>query len=93
MCCLVGSAALLGPRFALVVWWIFGNKVEIAISSWIWIVLGILFLPWTTLAYVIAWQPGGIDGGWDILLIVHGVALDIATYMARTAQQRVQPRY
>ena len=48
---------------------------------------------WTTLAYVIAWQPGGIDGGWDILLIVLGVALDIATYMARTAQQRVQPRY
>ncbi len=93
MCCLVGAAAILGPRFALVVWWIFGNKVEIAISSWIWIVLGILFLPWTTLAYVIAWQPGGIDGGWDILLIVLGVALDIATYMARTAQQRVQPRY
>jgi hypothetical protein len=73
MCCLVGILGILGPRFALAFWWIFGNKVDLAFDSWIWPLLGLVFLPWTTLAYVIAWQPGGISGNWDVLLIAIGV--------------------
>lgn len=91
MCCLVGFAAFIGPRFAILVWWIFGNKVESAFDSWVWPLLGIVFLPWTTLAYLIAWQPGGIDGNLDILLILAGVALDILTYMHRFAAKAVRP--
>jgi hypothetical protein len=91
MCCLVGILGVLGPRFALAFWWIFGNKVDLAFGSWIWPLLGIIFLPWTTLAYVIAWQPGGISGSWDVLLIVIGVALDVVTYMHRAAAKAVRP--
>lgn len=91
MCCLVGGAAIIGPRFAILIWWIFGNKVELAFDSWVWPLLGIVFLPWTTLAYLIAWQPGGIDGNLDILLILAGVALDILTYMHRFAAKAVRP--
>jgi hypothetical protein len=95
VCCLVGGAAIIGPRFAVAIWWIFGNKVELAFDSWIWPLLGLVFLPWTTLAYLIAWQPGGLNGNWDALLIVLGVALDILTYMHRFAAKAVQtsPRY
>jgi hypothetical protein len=91
MCCLVGILGVLGPRFALAFWWIFGSKVDVAFDSWIWPLLGLIFLPWTTLAYVIAWQPGGINGNWDILLIVIGVALDVLTYMHRAAAKAVRP--
>jgi hypothetical protein len=91
MCCLVGGAAIIGPRFAILIWWIFGNKVELAFDSWVWPLLGIVFLPWTTLAYLIAWQPGGIDGNLDILLVLAGVALDILTYMHRFAAKAVRP--
>ena len=91
MCCLVGILGVLGPRFALAFWWIFGNKVDVAFDSWIWPLLGLIFLPWTTLAYVIAWQPGGISGNWDVLLIVIGVALDVLTYMHRAAAKAVRP--
>ena len=91
MFCLVGFAALLGPRLAVAIWWLFGNKVELAFDSWIWPLLGIVFLPWTTLAFVIAWQPGGLDGNWDALLIVLGVALDLLTYMHRFAAKAVRP--
>ena len=52
---------------------------------------GLVFAPWTTLAYLIAWQPGGLDGNWDALLIVLGVALDILTYMHRFAAKAVRP--
>jgi len=90
MCCLVGGAAIIGPRFALALWWILGNKVELAFDSWVWPLLGLLFAPWTTLAYVIAWQPGGLDGNVDALLVLLGIALDIITYMHRFAAKAVR---
>ena len=88
MCCLFASLALIGPRFVLLLVWIFGDRVDRAFDSWIWPLLGLFFLPWTTLAYVFAWQPGGVQGTWDYLLIALGVALDIATYSSRKAMQR-----
>ena len=91
MCCLALTAGFIGPRVALFIWWVFGDKVDAAFSSWIWPLLGLIFLPWTTLAYVIAWQPGGLDGNWDALLIVIGVALDVLTYMHRAAAKAVRP--
>lgn len=93
MCCFVGGLAILGPRLVLAVWWIFGDKVAAAFDSAIWPLLGLVFLPWTTLAYVIAWQPGGLNGNWDALLIVLGVTMDIVTYMHRFAAKSVQSRY
>ena len=52
VCCLALIAGFLGPRLALFVWWVFGDKVEAAFSSWILPLLGLIFLPWTTIAYV-----------------------------------------
>ena len=48
--------------------------------------VGLLFLPWTTLAYVIVWSPvGGVDGA-EWLLVVLGLILDIASYSARATR-------
>ena len=63
MCCLALIAGFIGPRVALFVWWVFGDKVDAAFSTWIWPLLGLVFLPWTTLAYVLAWGPlHGVSG-------------------------------
>lgn len=45
-------------------------------------------LPWTTLAYVLAWGPlQGVSGaGW--LLVAIGVAADVATSASRAARSR-----
>ena len=66
MCCLALIAGFIGPRVALFIWWVFGSKVDAAFDSWVWPLLGLVFLPWTTLAYVIAWGPlEGVSGlGW-----------------------------
>ena len=93
MCCVLLLATGLGPRLALVFWWIFGDKVDEAFDSAVWPLLGLIFLPWTTLAYVVAWQPGGLNGNWDVLLIFLGVTMDIVTYMHRFAAKSVQTRY
>jgi hypothetical protein len=90
MCCLALIAGFIGPRIALFIWWVFGSKVDAAFDSWIWPLLGLIFLPWTTLAYVLMWSPVvGVDG-WEWLIVAIGVAGDIATYSSRAAASRYQ---
>jgi hypothetical protein len=92
MCCFVLVLGFLGPRLAFLWVWLFTPRVTDAFAGnfW-WPLLGVLFLPWTALAYVAAWAPtGGVTGiGW--VVIVFGFLLDIASYSSRAAQQRYQP--
>jgi hypothetical protein len=92
VCCLFLLAFGLGPRFALAAWWIFGDKVDAAFDTWVWPALGLLFLPWTTIFYVIAWSPiGGVDGA-EWLFVGLGVLLDAATYTTRRTQSMYRAR-
>ena len=93
MCCLFLVAFGLGPRLALLVWWIFGNRVDAAFDSWIVPLLGLLFLPWTTIFYVLMWTP--VDGVTGVLwlIVAIGVVLDIASYSSRYAKSRYDRRY
>lgn len=79
MCCLFLILAFLGPRFASVAWWLlYPARWNLAFSSVIWPILGILFLPWTTLAYIIVFQGGIIGIEW--LFIVIAVFFDLSSY-------------
>ena len=93
MCCLALLAGFIGPRVALFVWWAFGDKVDAAFDTWIWPLLGLIFLPWTTLAYVVAWGPIDAVSGAGWLLVALGFAADIATYSARSAKNRYRTAY
>ena len=91
MCCFFLLFAAFGPRFAIIAMWLFGNRVDLAFSSWLWPLLGLLFAPWTTLMYLLAWSPvGGVSGG-EWFLVGLGVALDLATYAAKPAQADTRP--
>jgi hypothetical protein len=87
MCCAFLLAFGLGPRIALFLVWIFGDRVDRAFDSWIWPFLGLLFLPWTTLMYILVWGPGGVNGG-EWIVVALGVLLDLASYSARAAKGR-----
>ena len=90
MCCLAITAGLIGPCLAVVVWWIFGDRVELAFDSWVWPLLGLLFLPWTTLAYLLVWSPVvGVDGG-EWIVVALGFLADVLTYSSRAATSRYQ---
>jgi hypothetical protein len=93
MCCLALTAGFLGPRVALFIWWVFGNKVDAAFDTWIWPLLGLIFLPWTTLAYVLAWGPVNAVSGAGWLVVALGFAADLATYSARAAKSKYQAAY
>ena len=81
---LVGMASILGPRLIDVVFWIFAQDRWTQAFSGVlggnmgWAVLGILLIPWTTLAFVIA-QPFGNDI-LTIVAVVIGIVADVGTY-------------
>ena len=78
----------LGPRAAVLFWWIFGDRVELAFDSWIVPLLGLIFLPWTMLSYLVVWSPVGGANGAEWLVVALGFVLDLATYSARAARGR-----
>lgn len=72
MCCVVTSLFFLGPRIAIIVWWLLQPlRWSAAFPTFFYPLLGFIFLPWTTLMYVLV-QPQGISGFAWILL---GLAL------------------
>lgn len=85
MCCFLTVLVFIGPRAAAVIWWILEPRRwvgESALSTFdtaIWPILGIIFLPWTTLMYVIV-SPGGVEGIWNWLFLILAVIVDIGAY-------------
>ena len=89
MCCFVFILALLCPRLAFLYAWLFTPRVTDAFAGGFWIpLLGFLLLPWTALAYVLAWSPAlGVTGiGWAVVVL--GLLLDLSSYASRGAQNR-----
>jgi hypothetical protein len=80
MCCIFASLLLIGPRFVGAIWWIVRPSLwSITFNgSWLLPLLGLIFLPWTTLMYVLV-SPGGITG-FEWVWIALAVFADIASY-------------
>lgn len=80
MPCLFALVAAFAPRLALLFLWLFTNLVNRAFETFIVPLLGIIFLPFTTLMYVLVWSPGiGVVGfGWFWVFL--GLLVDIGSY-------------
>jgi hypothetical protein len=88
-CCLFAILLAGAPRLAFVIWWIIQPfRMQTTFPNFIWPLLGVIFLPWTTIMYVIV-APGGVTG-FDWVWLVLAFAIDISTYggNARARQQR-----
>jgi hypothetical protein len=82
----MGLFALLAgvfPRTAFAVYWIARPSVVDAVcGSFIWPLLGLIFLPFTTLMHTIRWTPGTGISGWDWPWVGIAVMLDRGHYGA-----------
>ena len=85
MCCAFLILVTLGPRVLNALWWLLNPlRWQLAFQNWptglwwMWPVLGIVFVPWMTLMYVLV-APGGVTG-LDWLWIGLGLVADIASY-------------
>jgi hypothetical protein len=79
VCCIVAIGALIGPRVAIVAWWLLDPaRWALVFSSALLPILGFILLPWTTLVYV--WlAPGGIDT-LGLIFLVLAVIVDLGSY-------------
>jgi hypothetical protein len=60
MGCLFALFGGLFPRLALLILWIARPaRIDAAFDTWLWPLLGIIFLPFATLIYVLLYLPGG----------------------------------
>ncbi len=81
MGCLIFLLALIGPRVALFFVWVSTNFVQRAFDGFFVPFLGLLFLPWTTLIYVLVYDGAGVSVlGWFFVALAF--AADIGSYGA-----------
>jgi hypothetical protein len=93
MGCLFALFAGVFPRLALFIVWVARPRlVDAAFDSWIVPLLGIIFLPFATLIYVILWRTGGLVG-WDWFWVILAALGDIGHWAASWTQRRQAPGY
>ena len=80
MCCMLTTLIFLGPRFAILVWWLIAPVYVNAVfgDNWLLTILAWAFIPWTTIMYLA--MGGGPLVGFDWVLLILGVVADIASY-------------
>ncbi len=77
--CLFLTLLFLGPRAAILLWWFIEPlRWSLVYDTFLVPFLGFIFVPWTTLMYVVV-GIGGITG-WDWLWMSLAVFADIASY-------------
>ena len=90
MCCFITALMLFGPRLAILVWWIYTPVyISSLFQSWIWPLLGWVFLPWSTLMYMTV--AGGGIVGFDWIIVGIGIFADIGTYLGGYRERERAP--
>jgi hypothetical protein len=92
--CILGCFGLFVPRVVTIFLWIFTDYVSRAFSSFIWPLLGIIVLPFTTMFYVLVYSvadhgPTGL--GWALVFL--GLLLDLSSYSSGYRGRRRVPGY
>jgi len=88
MGCLFAMFGAFFPRLAVLFIWLARPGVfSAAISSGLVAILGIVFLPFTTLMYVLLWTPSGL-AGFDWFWVFLALLLDIGGIAGSTAANR-----
>lgn len=96
MCCLLTVLVFLGPRATILVWWLVdSDRIQAAVGTdFLLPCLGWVFLPFTTLIYVILLPAGGPQS-FDWVWLALGILLDLSMYGggAYTNRDRIQQYY
>lgn len=88
--CLIVLASALSPRFALFLVWLFTDKIPEAFDgNWLFPIIGFFLLPWTTLAWAIAWaNPIESVSGFGWILVAFAFVVDVSTHLGAGRAER-----
>ena len=80
MPCLLMVVVLFFPRVVLVLMWLFSNVLERAYHGIVIPILGFIFLPITTIVYAWLVTNGMPIEGFNLILIIIAVLLDVGSH-------------
>ncbi len=81
MCgCIFALGAAFFPRLGVLALWLFTPLVSRAFDTIIVPILGIIFLPFTTLIYVLVWHPVVGVTGWGWVWVILAFLFDLGAY-------------
>jgi hypothetical protein len=88
--CALAFFAAFAPRLILILAWIFGDRWDLVWDgNWFLPLLGIIFLPYTTVMYILIWSPAGLSG-FDWVWLGLGVLLDAMKWSQMAHSRQVQ---
>ncbi|MEJ2751111.1 MAG: hypothetical protein ACK2U5_01075 [Candidatus Promineifilaceae bacterium] len=92
--CLLALGIGLAPRIFLIIAWIFSTRWQIVWQGdWLVPLLGIIFLPYTTVMYMLAWSaPNGVTG-WEWMWVALGVLLDVMKWSSMIKYRKENEYY
>lgn len=88
MGCLFALFAGFFPRVALVIVWVATDLVDRAFSTFIIPLLGLIFLPFTTLIYAVAWAPGVHLGNGRWIWVALAFVIELFGYRSTARSNR-----
>jgi hypothetical protein len=90
--CLLLLLAWISPRFVLALLWVFTDRLDVAFRSGLVGIAGFLFLPYTSVMWVLAYsQATGVTGiGW--VLVGLGALTDLSSYAGGRRHRRRRNR-
>jgi hypothetical protein len=92
--CLFVMIAALSPRLGVLILWLFTPFVNRVFGDeWWWPLLGLIFLPFTTLMYVLVAAPLGPMNFWGWLMVVFGLLIDLRSYFDGYANRERVTQY
>ena len=92
MPCCLALIALVAPRLAIVLVFLFSDYLGTAYQTWIVPFLGFLFLPLTTLAYAWAIHSHGSVQGFALVVVVVAVLIDLGIVGGSARRRRKERR-
>lgn len=92
MPCLLAIIAAFFPRIVLLMLAFFTTYLDRAYETFLWPLLGFLFLPFTTLAYAWAINTNQSVTGIYLVIVIIAVLLDLSAYGGGGARYRLRRR-
>jgi len=83
---LVFGLALLAPRIVFAFMWFAGDRVDPVFSAVLWPILGLVFLPWASILYVLLWSEGEGVIEYEWVIVGVAAAVDVVSWWSRLAK-------
>lgn len=78
MCCWILIAFAFAPRVALVLMWLFTDRISRAFGNMLLPLIGFFFMPWTTLIYAL-FAARGLNA-FEIILLIAAAGVDLGIW-------------